>query len=88
MEFIRGMIVRSNAGHDKGSFFVIIHIENNLALIADGKYRPLSKPKKKKLIHLSKTNTVVPQERLNQDSDIRCELKLFIRAAGSSKGGD
>ena len=47
MDYKRGQIVSSKAGHDKGCFFAIIADENPYALICDGKRRPLEKPKKK-----------------------------------------
>ncbi len=59
MEYCVGMIVRAKAGRDKNSFFVITSLEDNFAFIADGKRRKVEKPKKKKLIHLAATNTVV-----------------------------
>lgn len=87
MEFTKGMVVRTKAGHDKGNFFVVLGIENGFAMIADGRYRPISKPKRKNLVHLSKTNTVIPEQFLNNDSDIRRELKPFYKGIGSDLGG-
>lgn len=44
-----GGIVRSSAGHDKGKYFIVVGAEgDNYLLLADGKFRPIEKPKKKK----------------------------------------
>ncbi len=37
----------SRSGHDKDSVYVIIKEEANLAYLADGKAKPIEKPKKK-----------------------------------------
>lgn len=48
----RGGIVRSSAGHDKGKYFIVVGAEgDNYLLLADGKFRPIEKPKKKKRKH-------------------------------------
>ena len=47
-----GTIVKSIAGHDKNNLFVIINVENEYVYLVDGKCRPLSKPKKKKVKHV------------------------------------
>ena len=59
MEFSKGQIVRSVAGHDKGDFLVIVELKDNFAFISDGKHRKLSNPKKKSLKHLKPTHTVL-----------------------------
>jgi len=48
MNFQRGTVVRSKAGHDKGSFFVVLETDGDTALISDGSSRPVSAPKRKK----------------------------------------
>ena len=54
----RGGIVLSSAGHDKGKFFFVIGTDgDNYLLLADGKFRPIEKPKKKKKYQQSKGRT-------------------------------
>lgn len=48
-----GDIVISMAGREKGNCFVVVGIQDNFALICDGKSRKIDKPKKKKIKHLS-----------------------------------
>lgn len=47
-----GIFARSKAGHDKGEVFVIISQEDEYVYLVDGKNRPLTKPKKKKMKHI------------------------------------
>lgn len=52
-----GEIVISKAGRDKGrSLIVLSLVDEHYVLLVDGDLRPLEKPKKKKIIHLQKTN--------------------------------
>ena len=64
MEIIKGQIVRSISGHDKGLFLVVIGLDGNFALIADGKCRKVEKPKRKSLKHLGMTNTTIELDNL------------------------
>ena len=45
---VPGMFARAKAGHDKGSLYLIVKTEPEYVYLADGKRKPLSKPKKKK----------------------------------------
>lgn len=48
-----GSLCFSKSGRDSGRFYIITEIlSNDYVLICDGKYRKLSKPKRKKLKHL------------------------------------
>lgn len=54
-----GQIVKSIQGRDKGRNFVVIgEFDQEHILIADGKLRKVSKPKKKKSKHVAKYNVV------------------------------
>ena len=50
--FMVGNIVESRMGHDRGRLYVIIALEGNFALVADGKRRKTESPKRKRLKHL------------------------------------
>lgn len=48
-----GRVVTSRAGRDKGRTFLIVGVcDDNHVYVADGEFRKLSSPKKKKLKHL------------------------------------
>ncbi len=50
-----GSVVCSIKGHDFGRFYVILKIDGEFAYLCDGKYRTLSKLKKKRIKHLKDT---------------------------------
>ena len=47
MELVRGDVVRSVAGHDKGSLMLVYETSGDSVLVVDGRLRKLEKPKKK-----------------------------------------
>lgn len=73
----KGMVVKSAAGHDKDSFYVIVDIIDGYAYIADGNLRKLEKPKKKNAKHLKPTNTVIPMQEITTNKKLRELLKSF-----------
>lgn len=77
MQFKIGMVVKSNAGHDKNRFYVLIGLESGCGSIADGKRRKLEKPKSKKLIHLRATNVVLEMADLDTNQKIRRALHSY-----------
>ncbi len=62
MEIKVGSIVRSIAGHDKGSLLLVVALDNGYAYVADGKLRKIEKPKKKKLKHLQGSCSLTDKE--------------------------
>ena len=50
----QGDFVLSKAGRDVGKYFLIVSVQDEFALIVDGKVRKVNSPKKKKLKHLQK----------------------------------
>lgn len=79
MEFVRGLIVRSKAGHDRGGFFTVLCADETFAVICDGKRRSLEKPKRKKKIHLAVTNTVLPDCSMQTNREIRNALRGYLQ---------
>ncbi len=58
-DIVKGSVAVSKAGRDKGRFFLVVSVENDYALIADGDLRKLDNPKRKKLKHLGATNVML-----------------------------
>jgi ribosomal protein L14E/L6E/L27E len=52
MEYSVGQKVRSIAGHDNGTDYIIVRTEDNYVYVADGAIRKLENPKKKKFKHI------------------------------------
>ena len=44
--------MRSKAGRDKGTDFVVVKTDNSYVYVADGRMRKLENPKKKKIKHI------------------------------------
>ena len=74
MEKMRGRIVSSKAGHDKGCFFVIVADEFPFAFICDGKRRPLDNPKRKNPVHLVSLDERLNDEAFRSDRALRKAL--------------
>ncbi|MDD2534015.1 MAG: KOW domain-containing RNA-binding protein [Eubacteriales bacterium] len=47
-----GQIVLSKAGHDQNRVYLILEVDANFAVCVDGEYRPIDKPKRKRVSHL------------------------------------
>ena len=87
MNFCKGMIVRSRAGRDAGRWCVIVGLEENFARIADGDLRPLEKPKRKKLMHLASTHTVLEEQDYPTNNRLKQVLAAFGRPGPMHEGG-
>lgn len=58
-ELCLGQVVSSKAGRDTDRLFIVVDIlDDQYVLIADGDLRKTEKPKKKKVKHLLKHNTI------------------------------
>ena len=66
MDFVRGSIVISKAGHDKGRIMVVDKVSDRFAYVCDGKERPTEKPKLKNLKHLCLTSKVIEMPQTNK----------------------
>lgn len=77
---IIGSVVTSKAGRDKGRAFVVMATEGDeFVMLADGKTRRVSRPKKKKLRHLSFEKdrlevAKLPEDAMLADAAIRKSL--------------
>lgn len=70
-----GSVVKATAGRDKGEWFAVLALENGFAMIANGKSRPLSRPKRKSLKHLAVTGRRLEQQDLETDRKLRTALR-------------
>lgn len=81
MNTVKGSIVKAVAGREKNTFFVVLDCDSVFAYIADGKRRKVEKPKKKKLIHISPTGTVI-EGSIKTNPQIRKILNNFRKSEG------
>ena len=93
MDLQIGQIVISKAGRDKGVAFIVFGLEDNFALLVDGKGRPLENPKRKKTKHLQPVNFVdkslahlIQTNAYLKDADFRTAIKAAFRKGDFSHG--
>ena len=84
LEYQIGQVVYSKSGHDKGDVQMIVGVEGDFLLLADGRKRRLEKPKRKKKMHIQPTLFVEEEvaAKLQQgaymlDADIKKALKKY-----------
>ncbi len=77
----KGFVVISQKGRDKGRVFMVLYeVDADFVMVADGRTRPLAKPKRKRRKHLVATSRELPgilsryEEGRLQDSDLRKAL--------------
>lgn len=84
-----GRLVYSRAGRDEGKLFIIIDIlDDNYVYVSDGSFRPIEKPKKKKIKHLVFTKEVAEDIKsmlLSGEKVSNAEIKKFLRLHDISK---
>ena len=80
MEFEKGNVVISKAGRDKGYFMAVLDEIDGYVIVADGKERPLDRPKRKNPKHLQKTNRKLSLEQLTNK-----KLRTALRDQGSTE---
>lgn len=74
MDIVKGSVVIAKAGRDKGKAFAVTEIlSDREVLIADGRSRPLERPKRKNIIHLQATATTVDCITTNR------QLRIFLK---------
>ncbi|MCL2696506.1 MAG: KOW domain-containing RNA-binding protein [Oscillospiraceae bacterium] len=71
-----GTIIKSTSGRDKGSFYVVVGMDGERPIIADGRRRKLEKPKAKNPKHISKTNNTIDTTELT-DKKLRALLHSY-----------
>ena len=76
MDIAKGSVVIAKAGRDKGKAFAVTQVlSDREVLIADGKSRPIERPKRKNIIHLQATGTTV--DCITTNRQLRIFLKTF-----------
>ena len=79
-------LVVSRSGHDKDSIYVIVKEEADMVYLADGKLKPLEKPKKKNRKHiqiikqLPKEITEVFTQENFRNEEIKRAIQLYQKS--------
>ena len=88
MDIVKANIVTSTAGRDKGEVFFVLATEGDFLLLADGKLRPVERPKRKRRKHvvLRRADGGELSRRIRSNESItNSELRKAIAAV---RGGD
>lgn len=80
-----GKFAISKAGHDKGQMYIIVKEECDFVFLCDGKYKTISKPKKKRKKHIQLVECTVEETLLTKllhqenvmDEQIKYAIKTF-----------
>ena len=80
MDFVRGQLVRSKAGRDKTRTLAVLAVDGPTLLVADGDLRKLDNPKRKKMQHVAPTTTVLENELLKSDQQLRDAIRAYDAA--------
>lgn len=72
-----GQIVKSIAGHDKNSFYMVVETASGYVTIADGKTRKLGKPKRKNPLHVRATKALLDVSLIVTDKKLRNALAAY-----------
>ena len=79
MDICKGMLVYSKAGRDKGRLFIVLDTENDIVYLSDGETRHVENPKKKKIKHIMRTNTVIKHDFDDiSDSDVKKAILDYL----------
>ena len=87
MDIVKANIVTSTAGRDKGEVFFVLATEGDFLLLADGKTRPVARPKRKLRKHaalLRRDGGAVSQRIRSNETITNSELRKAIAAIRGS----
>lgn len=76
LNYEKGMLVKSLAGHDAGTVYVIIEKRDGFLFLADGRLRTMDRAKKKKEKHVQLVKKKLGTEELT-DRNIRAFIKKY-----------
>ncbi len=79
---MKGTVVRSMAGHDKGDLFLLLKEEGEFFFLVNGRQRKLSSPKKKKKRHVTAINACssVPEWEISVPQSDKEVRRILARA--------
>ena len=76
-----GMVVCAVAGKEKNGFYLVTGLEERSVLLADGRHRPLEKPKRKNIRHIRPTSEIWETEGLT-NKELRRKLCEYAAKGG------
>lgn len=79
----RGSVVVSSVGRDKGTFLAVLRLEPDGVWIADGRRRPLERPKRKNPRHVAETPFTAEEASMATNRELRRTLAAAKMKAAS-----
>ena len=70
----KGRVVRSLAGRDSGKLLAVVQADEKTVLLCDGKERPVDRPKRKNIRHISSTDIILDEETLSRNKLLKKAL--------------
>lgn len=74
-KLIRGQIVLSKKGRDKGRYLAVTSADQNGVYVIDGKERPICRPKRKNPKHVDATKQCLSEESFATNRALRKALR-------------
>ena len=87
MEIAKSNVVEATAGRDKGKYFFVMSENEDFLFLADGKYRRIEAPKRKKRRHVrlvEEGSGRVAEKIRNSEKVTNSELRRAIDAYGGA----
>ena len=79
----RGSVVVSSAGRDKGTFLAVLRLEPDGVWIADGRRRPVERPKRKNPRQVAETRFTAEEASMATNRELRRTLAAAKMKAAS-----
>ena len=84
-----GTVVKATAGRDKDKFFCVVEWTRDSVMLADGRSRPLEKPKRKNAKHIQATKAILDLNVVGTNKKLRAALRPFGETLKEqAEGGD
>ena len=81
MRLQKGTVVCAVAGKEKDGYYLVIGLEEHSVFLADGRHRPLEKPKRKNIKHVRPTSEVWEVDDLT-NKELRRKLCEYAAKGG------
>ena len=75
MKAVKGSVVCSTAGKDKGNLLCVVGESDEFFILADGKERRLQNPKRKNKKHVVFTSNVLSEQQMSANKALKRALK-------------
>lgn len=82
MDYVKGQVLLSTAGHDKGELMAVTGFDGKRILLCNGKSHRLESPKAKNPKHLKETQFVLSEHSMATNRSIRKQLNKIANPGG------